>query len=104
MARSLEQGYDRFFADINTRIRDLEEKQSLLRDKMLLITESFVKQREKNFDEMQEMKKVLETLKSETGRMREIISRIGEMTSKSARKEELMILQRQFNIFRERGE
>lgn len=92
---------DRFFADINTRIRDLEEKQRLLKDRMRLISESFVKERDKNFNEMQEIKKVVEVLKSDSQRMKEILLRIGESVNKSARKEELMILQRQFDLFRE---
>ena len=91
----------RFFSDINTRIRDLEEKQRILKDRMLLTSESFVKEREKNFDEIQEMKKVVERLKGENERLKEILLRISEGVDKSARKEELMILQRQFNLFRD---
>jgi hypothetical protein len=90
----------RFFADVNTRIRDLEEKQRLLKDRMLLISEGFVKDREKSFDDIQEMKKSVETLKEENKRLKEILLRVGAMVDKSARKDELMILQRQFDLFR----
>jgi len=101
MAEEFEQDYgDRFFSDVNTRIRDMEEKQRLLKDRMLLISESFVKEREKNFDEIQEMKRVVGRLKEENKRLKEILFRIGEGVDKSARKEELMILQRQFDMFR----
>jgi len=97
-----QQGYgDRFFVEINTRIRDLEEKQRLLKDRMILISESFVREREKNFDEIQEMKKAVERLKNENQRLRELVLRVGEGVNKAARREELMILQRQFNLFRE---
>ena len=97
------QGYggEQFFTDFNTRLRDLEEKQRLLRDRMLLISESFVKGREKNFGEVQEMKKELEMLKEENKRMKSILLRISEGIDNFARKEELMILQRQFELFRE---
>ncbi|MFH1290202.1 MAG: hypothetical protein ABIH92_02220, partial [Nanoarchaeota archaeon] len=79
MAEDFGQDYgDRFFVDINTRIRDLEEKQRLLKDRMLLISESFVKERDKNFSEIQEMKKVVETLGVENKRLKEILLRIGE--------------------------
>ncbi|MFH1425139.1 MAG: hypothetical protein ABIG28_00200 [archaeon] len=98
-----EGGYgERFFSDINTRIRDIEEKQSLLKDRMRLISESFVKERDKNFDEMQDMKKTVEKLKMDNDRMKEILTRIGELVNGTARKEELMILQRQFDLFRDR--
>jgi hypothetical protein len=102
MADEFGQEYgDRFFTDVNTRIRDLEEKQRLLKDRMLLISESFVKEREKNFNEIQDMKKVVELLRAENKRLKEILLRISEGVDKSARKEELMILQRQFDLFRE---
>lgn len=95
------QGYgDRFFTDVNTRIRDLEEKQRLIKDRMVLISESFIKDRDKNFAEMQEMKKIVSVLKLENERLKEILMRIGESINQSARKEELMILQRQFDLFR----
>ncbi len=90
----------RFFSEINTRLRDLEEKQRLLRDKMLLISESFVKERDKNFKEIQDMKRVAIQLKEDTDRIKDILLRLGENIDKTARKEELMILQRQFDLFR----
>ena len=97
-----EGGYgDRFFSDINTRIRDIEEKQRLLKDRMTLIGESFIKERDKNFDELKEMKKAVEVLSMDNKRMKEILFRIMESVNKSARKEELMILQRQFDLFRD---
>lgn len=93
---------DRFFSDLNTRIRDLEEKQRLLKDRMLLISDSFVKARDKNFSEFQQMKKTVERLNAENERMKEIVMRISEGIDKFARKEELAILQRQFDMFREK--
>jgi hypothetical protein len=92
---------DRFFTDLNTRIRDLEEKQRLLKDRMLLISESFVKEKDKNFEEMQDMKQSLEKIKLDNFRIKELLLRVSEVIDGSARKEELMILQRQFDMFRE---
>jgi hypothetical protein len=92
---------ERFFTDLNTRIRDLEEKQRLLKDRMSLISESFVKERDKNFDEMQDMKQALEKIKLENARLKELLIRVSEIIDSAARKEELMILQRQFDMFRE---
>ena len=92
--------YGGVFSDLNTRIRDLEEKHRLIKDKMILIGETFIKERNKNFSEIQDMKKTVEELKGENQRLKELLSRIGDMLDKSARKEELMILQRQFDLFR----
>src|SRR3989344_4542430 len=103
MAKAVEDnsGWERFFSDLNTRIKDLEERNRLLRDKMLLISDNYIKEREKNFRDFQELKKNVEILKMENSRMKEMLIRIGEIVDKSARKEDLAILQRQFDLFRE---
>jgi hypothetical protein len=95
------QGWDRVFSDLNTRIKDLEERNMLLKDKMQLISNNYVKERDKNFKDIQELKKNVELLKMEGSRMKEMLARVGEIVDKSARKEDLAILQRQFDLFRE---
>ena len=100
MGDELGQGYDRFFSDVNTRIRDLEERQRLMKDRVLLISDSFVKERDKNFNEIQEMKGIVEILREENIRLKELLMRMTELVNRAARKEELMILQRQFDLFR----
>lgn len=92
---------DKFFTDLNTRLRDLEEKQRLLRDKMLLVTRGFIEEKNKSFTQIQELRKDVEVLKMDNNRMKEILMKVSELVDKSARKEDLLILQRQFDIFRE---
>lgn len=89
-----------FFADINTRIRDLEEKQRILKDRMVLIGEGLINERDKSFSEIQEMKKIVVKLKEENIRIKELLERIMEKVNKTAGAEELMILQRQLDILR----
>lgn len=93
-------GAQQYFSDVNTRLRDMEEKQRLLKDRTLLIGQNLVEDRESSFKELQEIKKSLLQLKGENLRMKEFIQRMAEQISESARKEELMILQRQFDIFK----
>ena len=92
--------WGRFFSDINTRIRDLEEKQRLLKDKLLLVGDGFVKERDRNFQDIQELKKVVVKLEEDNKRLKDLLMRISELIDKTARKEELSILQRQFDLFR----
>ncbi len=92
---------DQFFLDLNTRIRDMEEKQNLLRDRVLLLGQSLIEEREKSFKEIQEMKKSLLVLKEDNMRMKEILQRVSEQLSSLARKDELNILQKQFDLFRQ---
>lgn len=81
-------------------LRDLEEKQRLLKDRVLLIGNSFVEEKEKMQNELQELKKEVLILKEEVKRIREIIERISEQLSNTARKEEIAIIQRQLDILR----
>ncbi|HLC53820.1 MAG TPA: hypothetical protein VJK03_04730 [Candidatus Nanoarchaeia archaeon] len=85
------------------RLRDIEEKQRLLKDRIILIGKSLIEEREKSFNEMQELKKSAFVLKEEQLRMKEIIQRIAEQLNATARKEELMILQRQLDMIRKTG-
>ena len=95
-------GAEQYFLDVNTRIRDIEERQRLLKDRTLLIGQNLVEEKETTFTKLQEMKKEVFKLKEENLKMKEFLQRISEQISNLARKEELMILQRQFDMFREK--
>lgn len=86
--------------DANARLRDLEEKQRLLKERIFLLGKGLIEERDSTFKDIQEMKKTIILLKEENLRMKEFIQRIVEQLSTVARKEELMILQRQFDLFR----
>ena len=94
------QNYDSSF-DSLSRIRDLEEKLRLVKDRLLLVTQNFIEDRNKTFKEVQEMKKTLLKLEEENLRMREFIRRATEQLENVPRKEELARLQRQFDLFRQ---
>ncbi|MBX4211931.1 hypothetical protein KW787_00545 [Candidatus Pacearchaeota archaeon] len=96
----MEEGYQSYGGDVQTRLRDIEEKQRLLRDRILLLGQTLVEEREKSFKEVQEMKKITLKLKEENDRMKEFLQRVTEQLGSTARKEELMMLQRQFDLFR----
>jgi len=92
--------YEQTSINVNTQLRDLEEKQRLLKDRLLLIGQTLIDSKDKQFIEIQEMKKDLMKLKEENTRMKEFLQRVAEQLSNVARKEELITLQRQFDIFR----
>lgn len=100
----MEEGYspDQLFSDVNTRIRDLEEKQRLIHERVILTGKTLVEERDKNFNEIQAMKKSLFQLKEDMSKAKELLQRLTEQFSSLARKEELMILQRQFDLFRDK--
>ena len=86
--------------DLNVRIRDLEEKNRLLRDRVLLLGQSVVDERTQGFKEIQEMKANVIKLKEDVSRLKELMQRMAEQISQTTRKEELMILQRQMDLLR----
>lgn len=97
---SQQSGPQQYFSDVNTRLRDLEEKQKLLKDRTLLIGQNLIEEKESTFTDLQELKKELLLLKQENLKMKEFIQRMAEQMSELARKEELMILQRQFDMLK----
>ena len=89
-----------YFSDVNNKLRDLEEKQNLLKERILLIGQNLIENRESTSTDIQELKKIVLNLKEETLRIKELIKSISGQISEFARKEELMILQRQFDMFK----
>jgi hypothetical protein len=86
--------------DISMKIRNVEEQQRLIRDRVLLLGQTIVEERSRSFGEIQDIKSGLIKLKEDVQRMKELMQRMSEQISEMARKEELMILQRQFDLLR----
>ena len=62
-----------FSSDFPTKIRDVEEKIRLLKDRVLMIGQTYIEEREKSFNEIQEIKKSFLQIKEESIRMRELL-------------------------------
>ena len=65
-----------FSSDLSSRIRDNEEKQRLLKDRILLIGQSLIDERERTFKELQELKKTIVSIKEENDRIKELMQRV----------------------------
>jgi hypothetical protein len=88
-----------YFSDMNTKIRDLEEKNRMLKDRLLLIGQNLIESKEKTAQDTLEIKKDIETIKSTLERIRTFLESISEEFSKFAKKEDLDILTRQAKMF-----
>jgi len=86
-------------SDFNTKLRDIEEKQKLVKERVLLIGENLVSGREESIKEIAELKIRTENLEKEMQRIKETLSSLIEEIHNLARKSELEILQRQFKMF-----
>jgi len=81
------------------KIRNLEEKQSILKDRLLLIGQNLIETREKTSEKILEIKKDIEILKQNTERIVSFIESASAEFSKFAKKEDLEILSKQAKMF-----
>ena len=91
--------YPSYGTDVNVRIRDLEEKQRILKDRLLLIGQNLIEIREKNKEAILEIKKDLEIIKQNMERLVSFLETASSEFSKFARKEDLEILSKQARMF-----
>ncbi len=84
--------------DALMRVRDIEERQRLLKERVILIGENVIADREDTLEQIQLLKKIVMEMKEEQIRMKEFLQRLALQSAELARKEELMIVQRQLNM------
>lgn len=84
----------------DSRIKDLEETVYLLKERLLLIGQTLIQNKEKTSLESEENKKTLHQIKKDNERLKELLERVLEQLGKTARKEELMIIKRQVDLLR----
>ncbi|MFH1787222.1 MAG: hypothetical protein ABH811_00295 [archaeon] len=87
------------FGETNTKLRDLEEKQRILKDRTLLIGQNLIETKEQNIQKILEIKKEMEILKQDIERIKSFLEIIASEFSNFARKEDLEILSRQAKMF-----
>jgi hypothetical protein len=88
-----------FSEDINVKVRDLEEKQRILRDRLLLIGQNLVEIKEKSNLKMLEIKKDIESMKQNIERLSSFVESVSGEFSKFAKKDDLEILIKQAKMF-----
>jgi predicted S18 family serine protease len=81
------------------KFRDMEQGQKLMKERILLIGQNLIELQEKNLTEITELKKKIYELETELRKAKNTLSLVSEEISKSARKEEVAILERQFKMF-----
>lgn len=85
--------------EMNTKIRDLEERYRMLRDRLLLLGQNLIEIKEKTSGDIFEMKKDLEIIKRNIERLISFFETASAEFSKFARKEDLEILSKQAKMF-----
>jgi len=86
-------------SELGIRMNELEEKQRLLKDRVLLIGNNLISSREDSEKEFLEIKKQLKIFESEIKSIKQLDERIINEIGNFARKSELEMIKRQFKIF-----
>lgn len=91
---------DQFYNDTNLKIKDLEERNRLLRDRLILIGENLIEFREETNKKIVEIKKDLESVKQNIQRMASFLESLSGEFSKFARRDDVEILAKQLKMFK----
>ena len=94
-----EGSYGQFYNEPGVRMKDLEEKQRVLKDRVLLIGKNLIEIRETLSEGALEMKREVEEMKREVEKMKGFLETVSGDFSKFARKEDLEILSKQAKMF-----
>ena len=86
-------------SEFNTKISDLEARYDMLRDRLLLTSESFVKTRDAVNKEVNLVKRDLRDVKNDVEKNKELTQQILYELSQFARKEEVRILERYIKLW-----
>lgn len=101
MANGQEEGYgDQQYIDPIIQVRDLGEKQKILKDRILLIGQNLIDSKEKTEERILDMKKDIEGLKQKIDRMTSFIETISTEFSKFAKKDDVEILSKQIQMLK----
>ena len=90
---------DQVSYELALKLRDLEENNRLMKERLLLLGKNLIESQQEDRKDIIEIKKSVYNLESDMKRVKEIIESLSEEISKSARREELAILSRQFKMF-----
>ncbi len=87
------------FSETNSKMKDLEEKQRILRDRLLLIGQNLIESKEETNQKILEIKKDIDIIKQNIERTTSFLETASSEFSKFARKEDLEILSKQAKMF-----
>lgn len=99
MINEQEDYYGQFYNNANSRIRNTEEKQGILSERLLLIGKNLIEVKEHTTEKILESKKDIDKIKQDIDKIKIFLETISSEFSKFARKDDLEILSRQAKMF-----
>lgn len=86
-------------SELNTRLRDSEEKNRLMRERVLLLGQNLISSRQDIEDELKILKKDSEETKRELKKIKTLTENISQEIGKFVRKDEMVIIERMLKDF-----
>jgi hypothetical protein len=91
--------FNSLVSSINTKLRDIEEKQSIIKDRVILIGNNLISEKDRVDGELVEIKKNLGEMTGNLKKLKMMLSGVIETNNNFAKRTELEILERQFKMF-----
>lgn len=88
-----------FFSEINTKLNDMEERQRLLKEKMILFGKSYIETKENLEKEVLQLKISTKEMTQDLTKIKNIIVKISEDMENKARKSDIELLSKQMKMF-----
>lgn len=88
-----------FLADFNTRLQDLEGKNSTLRDRAIMLGENLISLKEKIDEEMAELKKSLKAIEKKLEQTNSLAKNVASETESFVRRDEMVLIERMLKDF-----
>lgn len=82
-----------------TNFMDIEERQKIIKDRLILIGQNLIDFKDKYEEEMTEIKRDMEIMKSSIGKLRDFMETVSSEFQKFAKKDDLEILRKQAKMF-----
>jgi hypothetical protein len=90
---------NQYFTETSTKVRDLEEKQRIIKDRILLIGQNLIEMKEDVHLNFLDIKKDIEIMKRDIERLKSFFETISGELSRFAKKDDLDILSKQAKMF-----
>jgi hypothetical protein len=95
-----EEDYEnQYFTETSTKVRDLEEKQRIIKDRILLIGQNLIETKEEVHVAFLGIKKEIEIMKRDIERLKSFFETASGEFSKFAKKDDLEVLSKQAKMF-----
>lgn len=86
-------------SDLNTRIRDAEERNKITKERTLLIGKNLINTKEEITKELQELKQKTQNIETELEKIKRMTNSIIQETGKYVKREEIMLVERMLRDF-----